>query len=183
MSAEAHALDLGRQTLALLALDGEVIDVLVIDDAVDRDVERNLLRSGEVAVRLLLLDDRQGADPEGAQLRDAAGGADADGVLAEPAVGGDLDRGLDLVVVDDFQLRDAEAGRVEENFLGVGQPGAVEGENGVGPALRAARLRCRQATGEARSRSCTAENAESTEKNNNEERCLQVHRACSSIEC
>ena len=85
-AAEAHALDLGGQALALLALDGEVIHVLVIDDALDGDVERDLLRGGEVAVRLLLVHDRQRADAEGAQLRDAGGGADADGVFAEPAV-------------------------------------------------------------------------------------------------
>ena len=65
-----------RQALALLALDLEVIHVLVLDDALDGDVERNLLRGVEVVVRLLLVHGGQRPDVEGAQLRHAAGGAE-----------------------------------------------------------------------------------------------------------
>ena len=50
----------------------------------------------EVAVGLLLLDDRQGADLERAQLRYPAGRPNADGMFAEPAIRGDLDGRLDL---------------------------------------------------------------------------------------
>ena len=116
-----------------LQFDGEVIDVLVIDDAGDGDAQRDLLRRGEIAVGLLLGDHREGADPEGAQLAEAAGGAQADAVFAEQAVGGDLDRGVDLRVVDDFELGDREAGAVEDDFLGVVEAGAGEARRASRP--------------------------------------------------
>ena len=56
--------------LALLRLESEVVDVLVVDDALNGDIERNFLRGGKIAIGLLLSDDRQSADPKGLQLRD-----------------------------------------------------------------------------------------------------------------
>jgi hypothetical protein len=138
--AEAHPLDLDADALALFGLDRVVVHVLVVRDAVDGHVERDLLRGGEVAVRLLLLDHRQGPDPERAQFGDAGGGTDAQGVLAEPRVRGDLDRRLHLRVVDDLKLGDGEARRVEDDFLGVLQIVPAEDERGIRPPLRPARL-------------------------------------------
>ena len=92
--AEPHALDLGGDPLALLGLDGEVVDVLVLDDAGDGDVQRDLLGLGEVAVRLLLLDDGQRADAEGAQLGDAGRVRRRMRVLAERASGAILSLAL-----------------------------------------------------------------------------------------
>ena len=93
-------LDLGGDPLALLGLDDEVVDVLVVGDAVDRDVHRDRLRGGEVVVRLDLVDLLEGPDAEGPQLADAGGRADAEVVQAERRVGGDLELRLDVVVVD-----------------------------------------------------------------------------------
>ena len=137
--AQSHSLDLGREPLAFLRLDEEVIDVFAVDGAVDSDVERDLLRLVELAVRFFLVDVRQGADVEGAQLRDAGGRADAHGVLAQAAVGGDLDGRLHLAVVDDLQLGDGEARRIEEDFFGVREPAAVEDQGHLRAALPAAR--------------------------------------------
>src|SRR5262249_14527023 len=127
--AQPHRLDLDGQPLSLLQLDGVVIDVLGIDDTLDSHVERNLLGLVELAVGLLLSDGRQRPDPDGAQLADATLGPQPYRVFARKTVLGDLDGRLDLAVVDDLELRDAEAGRVEEDFLSVGQPSAVEGED------------------------------------------------------
>src|ERR1019366_3058856 len=103
-TAEAHAFNLGGKALTLLAFDGEIVYILVVDDALDGDVKRNLLRSGKVAVRLFFIHNGQGADVESTQFRDASGGADADGVFAKATVGRDLDGDLDLGVVDDFEF-------------------------------------------------------------------------------
>ena len=162
--AEAHPLDLSGETLALLTFDGEVIDVLVIDDALHRDIERDRLRCGEVAVRLVLLHDGQITDPEGAHVGDAGLGADAEDMFAEPAIRGNLDRGLELIVVDGLQFGDGETRGIAEDLLGVAEPGTMEEQDGIDAALTAARRdaaqgrrrsrrqRCDQRQGEQRSR-------------------------------
>src|SRR5205085_2518812 len=73
------------------------------------------------------------------QFRDAARRPDARDMLAEPTVGGRLDRDLDLVVIDDFQLGDGHAGIVDEDFFGVGESSAVEKKGRFRAALHAAR--------------------------------------------
>src|SRR5262249_47431452 len=76
---------------------------------------------------------------EGAQFADPRRRPDAHAVLAEGAVGGDPHRRLHLRVVDDLQLLEREAGRVEEDLLRVGKTRAAENEHLLLAALRAAR--------------------------------------------
>ncbi len=62
--AQPEAFDLRRDPLPLLGLDDEVVDVFVLDHSVDRDVQGDLLRLGEVVVRLDFLDFGQRAHAE-----------------------------------------------------------------------------------------------------------------------
>ena len=87
--AQPDAFDLGGDPLSLFGFDQEVIDVLVLDHAVDRRVERDLLRLGEIAVRLDFFDLGQRADVERPQIADAGGGANAHRMLPQPAIGRD----------------------------------------------------------------------------------------------
>ena len=84
------------------------------------------LRGGEVVVRLLLLDFRQQAHRERPQVADAAGRAQPQGVDAQPAIGRDRQLGLDRGVVLGLQFQHLNAGRVEQQLLGVAQPGTVD---------------------------------------------------------
>ena len=136
--AEPHSLNLGTQPLALLRLDEEVIHVLAADAAVHCDVERNLLRLIELAVRLFLVDVGQRANVKRAQLGNPRGGANAHSVLAQPGVGRDLHRRLHRAIVDNLKLSDREPRLVEEDFFGVREPAAVEGDRHLDTALSAA---------------------------------------------
>ena len=122
-----------------LAVDGVIIDVLVVGHAVDGRLHRDRLRLGEVVVRLDLGHVLQGADAERPELADAGRGADPEVVEAERGVGGDLEGRLDLAVVDGLELRDGDPRLIEEDFLGVGQPLAGEVDLDLGPALAAER--------------------------------------------
>ena len=138
--AEPHAFDFDREPLALLAIDDEVILILVIDDAVDRGVECDRLRECEVAVRFLLVDAGKRPDPEGAEFRDAGGSANAEGVFAEPAFRRNRERDLHLGIVDDFELLDGDARIVDQDFLSIRESSAVEGDDGLSAALSPAWL-------------------------------------------
>ena len=92
--AEPHALDLGADPLSFLRIDHEIIDVFRLDDSVDRHVEGNGLRSGELGVGLFFLNLAKRADVKRPVLGYAARGSHVGHVLAQPAVRRDLDRRL-----------------------------------------------------------------------------------------
>ncbi len=142
---QPHALDLDGDPLSLLGLDHVVVDVLVVGHAGDGHVHRDRLRRGEVVVRLDLVDLLECPDAEGPQLADAGRRADAEVVQAQWRVGGDLELRLDAVVVDLRERNGRDAGLVEEDLLGVAQPGAGEGDLDLGAALAADRPDRRQA--------------------------------------
>ena len=58
--AQPQAFDLGGDPLALLGLDGKIVDVFILHHAVDRRIEIDLLRRGEFVVGLGFFDLRQG---------------------------------------------------------------------------------------------------------------------------
>ena len=81
---QPDALDLGRDPLALLGLDDEVVDVLVVGDAVDRRRSSAIgCGAGEVVVGLDLGHFLERPDAEGPQLADPGRRADAQVVQAE----------------------------------------------------------------------------------------------------
>ena len=90
---QPEPLDLGRDPLALLGLDDEVIDVFVVGDAVDRHVHRDRLGRREVVVGLDLVDLLERPDAERPQLADPGRRPDPQVVQAERAIRRDLDLG------------------------------------------------------------------------------------------
>jgi len=127
--AEPDPLDLGREPLSLLQLDGKVIDVLVFDDSVHRDINRDLLRLLEVVVRLRFLNLRQRAYAEQDEVAHPRGGPQPESVLAQRAVRGNCQPSLYAPVLLRFDLQRTNARLVEDQLLGVAEPGA--GQNGV----------------------------------------------------
>src|SRR5262249_19739041 len=70
------------------------------------------------------------------------GGPQPQVVQAEAAGWGDLERGLDLPVVDGLELRHRDPGLVEEHLPGVAEPGAGEVDLDLVAALTAQRAEC-----------------------------------------
>ncbi len=162
---QTHGLDLGTDALTFFRLEGVVVNVLVVRSAVNGDVQRDFLRRGEVVIRLFLIDDRKGTNPESAQFTDSARGAHTSQVFAESSIRGHLQRYLELIVIDDFEFRDGDAGLIEEEFLRIAQARAIEQKDGVGPALHSAwrnavqHRRCAE-------KICTTETQRTQRKNN-----------------
>src|SRR6185503_17431693 len=111
---QSHADHFGGDALTFGGFDDESIDVFVVDHATDRGVELDRLGAGEVIVGFFLGNDRIGRYIEGAELGDARGGTDADGILADLRVLRDLYVDFDVLGVDRGEARDGDAGGVEE---------------------------------------------------------------------
>ena len=131
---ETHRFDLGGQALPFGGGDNEVIQIVGGDGAVDRGVERNLLRLGGVGVRLKLRDVRERAHPERADFGNAGGGAQTHLMFAETAVGGERERGFDPVRRR-LHRQHGDAGCVENDFLRVVETLAGEAHFEFCPAL------------------------------------------------
>ena len=97
---QAQALHLEVDLLASVDVYGEVVVVLRTHQAVDGDVEPDLLRLLQRVVGFDLPHLRQHADVEGLQVADAKPGPQRQAVGAQPAVIADLDAQLRAVVAE-----------------------------------------------------------------------------------
>ena len=150
--AQPDPLDLGADAIPLFGLDREVVDILIVGDAVDRDPGFDRLRLGEVVVRLDLGQFLESPDAEGPQLADAGRGPNADVMEAKQSVGRDLQDGFDMAIVDHLKLYGRDAWLVVNDLLGVGEPGTGEIHLKLGAALAAKRANTTQARRGAKSR-------------------------------
>ena len=125
--------DLGRDPLPLLRLDDVVVDVLVVGHAVDRRRSsrsaaawrsRCSARPRRRPCSAPTLNVRSSLTPVAVRSRRSC--------RPSRAVGGDLERRLDLAVVDHLELRRRDPRLIEEDLLGVGQPPAGEGDLDLG---------------------------------------------------
>ena len=108
------------------------------DHAVDRGIQIDLLRLGEVVVGLDFVDFRQRADAEGDQVADAGGGLQPQGVRPQRAVAGQGQAGFDPLVGQHFQGFDGDARLVEEQTAGVAKTLAGKDHLDLRAALAAA---------------------------------------------
>ncbi len=119
---QPYAFNLHRQPLTLLGLDGKVVHVLVLNHAVDRAAQRDLLGTGEGTVRLRLHHLGQRANTECLQVADAGGCADAQRMKTQRTGGGERQASFQLVGVDRLQFFHFQARPVQQQRLGIGQP-------------------------------------------------------------
>ena len=84
-------------------------------------------------------DTREGDDPEGAEIGDALFCADAKGVFAEGGVGSNLEDAGDLFAAFGLNIGNGDAGTVENDFLGIVEAVAGDGEGDFGAELASAR--------------------------------------------
>ncbi len=122
--AEPHALDFGRDPLALLGVDRVIVHLLIQHHAVDRAVERDDLGMPEFVIRFFLRDLRQCPDAERPQIAQAGRGAYSQRMNAQAAIGRDLEFRLERAVVHRRDLRHLDARRIEQQLLGIGKAAA-----------------------------------------------------------
>ena len=137
--AQPQPFDLDRNPLPFLGIHGEIIDVLVLDHAVDGRVEVDLLRLVEIVVRLDLVDLGQGPHAEGVKVADAAGGLQTQATGPQPAAGRDGQPGLHRFVGEHGQTFYLNARVVEQDAAGIGQSRPAEHHVHFGAALCACR--------------------------------------------
>ena len=133
--AEPDSLDLGGDPVPFFRLDRVIVDIFVVGDAIDSHATLNDLRLAEVVIWLDLGDLLQGPNAEGSQLADPGGGSQPEVAKSQFRVGGNLEERLDVTVVDHFKLRCGDPWLIEDDFLGVGEPGPGEIDFKLGSAL------------------------------------------------
>ena len=130
--------DFGRNAVALLGVDGVVVDLFIQHDAVDRAIQRHRLGMLELVVRLDLSDLRQRPDAERAKIAQSGRGAHAQGVNAQAGNrAAILSFALNEFVVHRRERRDFDAGRIEQQLLGIAEPIAAKGRFDFRAALEA----------------------------------------------
>jgi len=82
---------------------------------------------------------RQRPDGERSQIADPRGRPQANGVDTQTAIRADVQLGLDQRVAFGFELRNLDARRVEQQFLGVAESSARKRRFHLRPALEAGR--------------------------------------------
>ena len=127
--------DLSCDPLALFRIDHEVVDIFALHDPMDRHIHRHRLRSRELTVRLDLINHRQRTDKERLELAHARRRPHPEPMAPEHRVGCNLERRLHVLRIDNFQLRDFDSWFVEQDLLGILQPGTGQRHHHLGPAL------------------------------------------------
>ena len=133
--AEPDSLDLDRDPIPFLRLDGVIINVFIIRHAVDGHIHVDRLRPGEIVVRLDLGHVLEHSHAEGPQRADPCRGAEPEIMQAQRRLGADLEGRGHLAVLARLDFRDRDARLIEQDLPGIAQPLAGQDHRDLGAAL------------------------------------------------